>query len=155
MKVVKNKMAPPFREVEFDILYGQGISREGDLVDLAPSADIVEKSGAWFGFDGERIGQGRENAKQFLREHPDVAKKIEAKVLAHFAIARDVGTASLGGRGIGRRRRDRPHAEPAAQAGQREERSLVGRLPSSAVVGRRRPSSAVGDSPLGPSNRYG
>jgi len=95
--VVKNKMAPPFREVEFDILYGEGISREGDLVDLGAECGAVEKSGAWFGFGGDRIGQGRENAKQFLREHPDVAKKIEAKILAHFAIARDVGTPSLGG----------------------------------------------------------
>jgi recombination protein RecA len=96
VKVVKNKMAPPFREVEFDILYGEGISREGDIVDLGAECGAVEKSGAWFGFGGDRIGQGRENAKQFLREHPDVAKKIEAKILAHFAIARDVGTASLG-----------------------------------------------------------
>jgi recombination protein RecA len=99
VKVVKNKMAPPFREVEFDILYGEGISREGDLVDLGAECGAVEKSGAWFGFGGDRIGQGRENAKQFLREHPDVAKKIEAKILAHFAISRDLGTPSLGGAG--------------------------------------------------------
>jgi recombination protein RecA len=99
VKVVKNKMAPPFREVEFDILYGEGISREGDLVDLGAECGAVEKSGAWFGFGGERIGQGRENAKQFLREHPDVARKIEAKILAHFAIKRDVGGSSLGGAG--------------------------------------------------------
>ena len=91
VKVVKNKMAPPFREVEFDILYGEGISREGDLVDLGAECGAVEKSGAWFGFGGDRIGQGRENAKQFLRDHPDVAKKIEAKILAHYAITRDVG----------------------------------------------------------------
>ena len=99
VKVVKNKMAPPFREVEFDILYGEGISREGDLVDLGAECGAVEKSGAWFGFGGERIGQGRENAKQFLREHPDMAKKIEAKILAHFAIKRDVGGVSSGGAG--------------------------------------------------------
>ena len=99
VKVVKNKMAPPFREVEFDILYGEGISREGDLVDLGAECGAVEKSGAWFGFGGDRIGQGRENAKQFLREHPDVAKKIEAKILAHFAIKRDVGRPSLSGPG--------------------------------------------------------
>ncbi|HEY7375440.1 MAG TPA: recombinase RecA [Polyangia bacterium] len=99
VKVVKNKMAPPFREVEFDILYGEGISREGDLVDLGAECGAVEKSGAWFGFGGDRIGQGRENAKQFLREHADVAKKIEAKILGHFGIARDTGTASLGGGG--------------------------------------------------------
>src|SRR6188768_3181276 len=97
VKVVKNKMAPPFREVEFDILYGEGISREGDIVDLGAECGAVEKSGAWFGFGGERIGQGRENAKQFLRDHPDVARKIEAKILAHFAISRDLGAASLGG----------------------------------------------------------
>jgi recombination protein RecA len=88
VKVVKNKMAPPFKEVEFDILYGQGISREGDLVDLSSEANIVEKSGAWFSFNGERIGQGRENAKQFLVEHPEIFNAIEAKVLAHHNIRR-------------------------------------------------------------------
>ena len=72
VKVVKNKMAPPFKEVEFDIMYGTGISREGDLIDLAATENIVEKSGAWYGFNGERIGQGRENAKDFLREHPEI-----------------------------------------------------------------------------------
>src|SRR5690242_7223318 len=83
VKVVKNKMAPPFKEVEFDILYGQGISREGDLVDLSSDANIVEKSGAWFSYNGERIGQGRENAKQFLIDHPEIYNSIEAKVLSH------------------------------------------------------------------------
>jgi recombination protein RecA len=88
VKVVKNKLAPPFKEVEFDILYGQGISREGDLVDLASDANIVEKSGAWFSYGGERIGQGRENAKQFLLEHPEVYNSIEGKVLAHHQVRR-------------------------------------------------------------------
>ncbi|HEX5786974.1 MAG TPA: recombinase RecA, partial [Woeseiaceae bacterium] len=88
VKVVKNKMAPPFKEVEFDILYGHGISREGDLVDLASEANIVEKSGAWFSFAGERIGQGRENAKQFLLDHPATTAAIEAKLLAHHNIRR-------------------------------------------------------------------
>jgi recombination protein RecA len=88
VKVVKNKMAPPFKEVEFDILYGQGISREGDLVDLASEANIVDKSGAWFSFGGERIGQGRENAKQFLIDHPETFNSIEAKVLTHHNIRR-------------------------------------------------------------------
>ena len=88
VKVVKNKMAPPFKEVEFDILYGQGISREGDLVDLSSDANIVEKSGAWFSFNGERIGQGRENAKQFLIDHPEIYSAIEAKVLAHHNVRR-------------------------------------------------------------------
>ncbi len=88
VKVVKNKMAPPFKEVEFDILYGQGISREGDLIDLASEANIVDKSGAWFSYGGERIGQGRENAKQFLIDHPDVYDSIEARVLAHHQVRR-------------------------------------------------------------------
>jgi len=88
VKVVKNKLAPPFKEVEFDILYGQGISREGDLVDLASEANIVDKSGAWFSFNGERIGQGRENSKQFLVDHPEVYNAIEAKVLSHFNVRR-------------------------------------------------------------------
>ncbi len=88
VKVVKNKMAPPFKEVEFDILYGQGISREGDLVDLAAEANIVDKSGAWFSYNGERIGQGRENAKQFLIDHPETYNSIEAKVLGHHNIRR-------------------------------------------------------------------
>jgi len=95
VKVVKNKMAPPFREVEFDILYGEGISREGDLVDLASECDVVEKSGAWFSFEGERIGQGRENARLYLREHGDAAKKIEAKLLAHHGVRREVGPPAL------------------------------------------------------------
>jgi recombination protein RecA len=88
VKVVKNKLAPPFREVEFDILYGQGISRSGDLVDLASELGIVEKSGAWFSFGGERIGQGRENAKTYLEQHPDAMDKIEAQVLAKHGIRR-------------------------------------------------------------------
>jgi recombination protein RecA len=95
VKVVKNKMAPPFREVEFDILYGEGISREGDLIDLAAECGVVEKSGAWFGFEGERIGQGRENARLYLREHAEVAKKIESKLLAHHGVKRDVGPPAL------------------------------------------------------------
>jgi recombination protein RecA len=79
-KVVKNKMAAPFREAEFDILFGEGVSREGDLIDLAAERNIVEKSGAWFSFGGERIGQGRENAKQFLRDNADIRKKVELQV---------------------------------------------------------------------------
>lgn len=86
VKVVKNKMAPPFKEVEFDIMYGSGISKEGDLIDLGSEAGIVEKSGSWFGFKGERIGQGRENAKEYLREHPAVAKEIEALLLDKHGI---------------------------------------------------------------------
>jgi recombination protein RecA len=88
VKVVKNKMAPPFREVEFDILYGQGISRSGDLVDLASELGVIEKSGAWFSFGSERIGQGRENAKLYLEQHPEVMAKVETLVLTKHGIKR-------------------------------------------------------------------
>jgi recombination protein RecA len=88
VKVVKNKMAPPFREVEFDILYGQGISHSGDVIDLATEAGIVEKSGAWFSFQGERIGQGRENARGYLEQHPALLEKAEAMVLSKHGISR-------------------------------------------------------------------
>jgi recombination protein RecA len=88
VKVVKNKVAPPFKEVEFDIMYGHGISREGDLLDLASEENVVEKSGTWYSFDGERIGQGREQAKSFLREHPAVLQKIEGLVLTKFGVRR-------------------------------------------------------------------
>jgi recombination protein RecA len=81
VKVVKNKMAPPFKEAEFDILYGTGISRDGEIVDLGSEIGVVEKSGAWYSYAGERIGQGREAAKQFLKEHPETAKDIMAKVM--------------------------------------------------------------------------
>src|SRR6266852_4897584 len=84
VKVVKNKVAPPFKEVEFDILYGSGISKEGDLVDLASQENILEKSGAWYSFNGERIGQRRENAKDFLRDHPEITKELERRVLEKF-----------------------------------------------------------------------
>ena len=80
VKVVKNKLAPPFRQVEFDIMYGEGISKVGELIDLGVKANVVEKSGAWFSYDSTRIGQGRENAKQFLRDHKDMADAIEKKV---------------------------------------------------------------------------
>jgi recombination protein RecA len=80
VKVVKNKLAPPFRQVEFDIIYGEGISKVGELIDLGVKANVVEKSGAWFSCDSQRIGQGRENAKQFLRDHPDIAAGIETRI---------------------------------------------------------------------------
>ena len=80
VKIVKNKIAAPFREAEFDILYGEGISKEGDLIDVAAERNILEKSGAWFSYGGERIGQGRENARQFLRDNPDIRKKLEVEV---------------------------------------------------------------------------
>ena len=82
VKVVKNKVAPPFKQVEFDILYGEGISREGELIDLGVSENIVEKSGAWYSYDGNRIGQGKDNVRQYLKENPDMAADIEAKIRA-------------------------------------------------------------------------
>jgi recombination protein RecA len=80
VKVVKNKVAPPFKQVEFDIMYGEGISKTGELVDLGVKAGIVEKSGAWFSYDSQRLGQGRENAKIFLRQNPELANKIEQQI---------------------------------------------------------------------------
>jgi len=94
VKVVKNKVAPPFKEVEFDIMYGTGISREGDLIDLASNEGIVEKSGSWFAFKGERIGQGRENAKDYLREHPEIMKEIELRVLEKYGVIKPAAGAA-------------------------------------------------------------
>src|SRR5437879_8080684 len=88
VKIVKNKVAAPFREAEFDIIYGEGISREGDLVDLGVAQNMVEKSGAWYSFKGERIGQGRENAKQFLKDNPDVRKKLDAELRKALGLLR-------------------------------------------------------------------
>jgi recombination protein RecA len=80
VKVVKNKLAPPFKQVEFDIMYGEGVSKMGEIIDLGVKAGVVEKSGAWFSYDSQRIGQGRENAKTFLKNNPDMAGKIEAAI---------------------------------------------------------------------------
>jgi recombination protein RecA len=89
VKIVKNKMAPPFREAEFDIMYGEGVSREGDLIDLAVERKIIDKSGAWFSFSGERLGQGRENVKTFLKEHTDIRQTIEDRVRRELGLVRD------------------------------------------------------------------
>ena len=94
VKVVKNKVAPPFREAEFDVMYGEGISRTGDLLDLAVDKRIVEKSGAWFAYGGERLGQGRENAKQFLKENPEVHKTIEERVRRELGLTREAEVAT-------------------------------------------------------------
>jgi recombination protein RecA len=88
VKVVKNKMAPPFREVEFDILYGHGISRSGEAVDMASDVNIIQKSGAWFSIDGERIGQGRDNARTYLEQHPPLMEKVVTKVMEHHGLKR-------------------------------------------------------------------
>jgi recombination protein RecA len=89
VKVVKNKLAPPFREAEFDIVFGEGISREGDIVDLGVEASLIEKSGTWFSYAEARIGQGRENAKEFLKNHPEVAAELEAKLLVHYGLKKE------------------------------------------------------------------
>lgn len=89
VKVVKNKIAPPFKEAEFDIMFGKGISREGDILDLAVELKLVSKSGAWFAYNGDKIGQGRENAKTYLKEHPDLMAELEAKIRSHYNIGED------------------------------------------------------------------
>ncbi len=87
VKVIKNKVAPPFREAEFDIVYGEGISKEGNILDMAVNLDIIEKAGSWFSYNGERIGQGRENVKKYLKENPDILKEVEGRVRDNFAKA--------------------------------------------------------------------
>lgn len=89
VKIVKNKIAPPFKEAEFDIMFGKGISKEGDILDLAVGCNLVSKSGAWFAYNGDKIGQGRENAKTYLREHPEVMEELEAKIREHYNIGMD------------------------------------------------------------------
>ena len=95
VKVVKNKMAPPFREAEFDIMYGEGVSREGDLIDLAVERKIIDKSGAWFSFSGERLGQGRENVKTFLKEHVEIRQTIEDRVRRELGLMKDTEPAAV------------------------------------------------------------
>ena len=86
IKVVKNKVAPPFKQAEFDIMFGEGISKEGDILDLAAGVDVIKKSGAWYAYQGEKIGQGRENAKTYLKEHPEVAQEVEAAVRREYGL---------------------------------------------------------------------
>jgi recombination protein RecA len=95
VKIVKNKLAPPFREAEFDVMYGEGISREGDLLDLAVEHKVVEKSGAWFAYGGERLGQGRENSKAFLRDNPAVFRAIDERVRKELGLAREPEVAAV------------------------------------------------------------
>ena len=98
VKVVKNKIAPPFKEIEFDIMFGKGISKEGDILDLAVKENIVEKSGAWFSYEGNKIGQGRENAKGFLQEHPEISVEIENRVREAHGLAPVDTKGVLGGK---------------------------------------------------------
>lgn len=113
VKVVKNKMAAPFREVEFDILYGQGISRSGEILDMASDLGFVQKSGAWYAFDGERIGQGRDNARTYMEQHPAIMTKLEDRLLEHNGIKKrpesGVGVTSTGARGEGSTKSDSKH----------------------------------------------
>lgn len=103
IKVVKNKVAPPFKQVDVDLMFGEGISREGSIIDIGTDLDIVQKSGAWYSFNEERLGQGRENAKQFLKEHPEYTDEIEAKIRQHYGLkpstfgSAAVGTANVAG----------------------------------------------------------
>ena len=99
VKVVKNKVAAPFRESEFDIMYGEGISKEGDLIDLAVNHNLLDKSGAWFSYKGERIGQGRENARQFLKDNKDVYAKLEAEVRKELGLAPAIAQAAAAQQG--------------------------------------------------------
>ena len=87
IKVVKNKVAPPFKEAEFDIMFGQGISKEGDILDLAANQGVIQKSGAWYAYHDSKIGQGRENAKQYLKEHPEVCAEVEQQVRVCYGLA--------------------------------------------------------------------
>ena len=97
VKVVKNKVAPPFREAEFDIMYGEGISKEGNILDIAANLDIINKSGAWFSYNGERMAQGRDNAKQFLKDHPDILAEVEKKVRDNYneAFVKSIGNEDI------------------------------------------------------------
>lgn len=94
VKIVKNKIAPPFKEAEFDIMFGKGISREGDILDLAAGINVINKSGAWYAYNGDKIGQGRENAKMYLAEHPDMLEEVEARIRAHYHLGEDAAAAA-------------------------------------------------------------
>ncbi|MCD7884969.1 MAG: recombinase RecA [Lachnospiraceae bacterium] len=113
VKVVKNKIAPPFKEAEFDIMFGQGISREGDILDLAANNNIINKSGAWYAYNGNKIGQGRENAKIYLKEHPDVMMEVDRKVRQHYGlIDADEPDTRTGGKTAGSKTRSLKDAAP-------------------------------------------
>lgn len=134
VKVVKNKMAPPFREVEFDILFGEGISREGDIIDLGCQYGIVEKSGSWFAYEGEKLGQGRDNTRQFLKEHPEfvdkIRKQVEAKAIKDGGLVLSSQALSEDGRG-----------EPVEKS-ESKDKQLAGRAPTASGV---RANSKKGD----------
>ncbi len=119
VKVVKNKVAPPFKEAEFDIMFGKGISKEGDILDLAANLNIVVKSGAWYAYDGNKIGQGRENAKQYLRDNPEACQAIEDKVRAHYGFGGPAAAPEADGAGKDAPKADARTAKAAGRAGAR------------------------------------
>ena len=99
VKVVKNKVAPPFKQAEFDIMFGTGISREGEILDLAAECNVVNKSGAWYSYNGERIGQGRENVKVYLKDHPEICEEIEKQVrIQYHLLPEEEGTTQAAGK---------------------------------------------------------
>jgi recombination protein RecA len=141
VKVVKNKMAPPFREVEFDILYGQGISRSGDIIDLASDIGVVEKSGAWFSFQGERIGQGRENAKAYIEARPEMMDKLEAMVLQKHNIKSRPGSVQVQSAAADKIGADKltASAEKAGEKGEKASAADKASVPNGEEKGKRPP----------------
>ena len=125
VKVVKNKMAPPFKAVDFDIMYGEGVSKRGELIDLGVQAGVVEKSGSWYSYDGQRIGQGRENAKTFLKDHAEIAEAIERAIRANAGLRRRCDDdLAFRGRGGGVAPRRRTEGRSGFLAGPSDERFL-------------------------------
>jgi recombination protein RecA len=132
VKVVKNKVAPPFKKAEFDILYGEGISREGDLIDLGVAAGVVQKSGAWYSYQDERLGQGRENVRVFLKENPDIFQRVEAEVFQHFGVKKP---------GAGQQSQEGAAGEDSAEAKPRGE---MAPFPKGGAAGKRSAKAASG-----------
>ncbi|HEX6764622.1 MAG TPA: DNA recombination/repair protein RecA, partial [Polyangiaceae bacterium] len=142
VKVVKNKLAAPFREVEFDILYGQGVSRSGEIVDMASDLNIVQKSGAWFSVDGERIGQGRDNARIYLEQHPELLEKLEQKILAASGIARGGDASSAPAAPPAEQKPQGKAAPPAEQKPQGKGEADGARPPANGSAKPRQPTPA-------------
>jgi len=139
VKIVKNKVAAPFREAEVDILYGQGISRDGDLLDLGVTQELVEKSGSWFSYGGQRIGQGRDNARTFLSQNPALADRLDTELRARLSLPNAPGLASLPAAG---------HSPDLAQNGPRGSKSPFHRLPGCARLRKPRKSAGLEHSSL-------
>jgi len=131
VKVVKNKMAPPFAKVEFDLMYGEGISAEGDVLDLAVKKDLVEKSGAWYSYKGERMGQGRDQAKTFLKENPEIMEKLKGQIFEAYNIK-----VNLAGRGPGTSAIAQPAGEPAPKAAKSDGRASAKAEPAKRQPGK-------------------